>query len=203
MLQKRRLYDLKTKDIISEEDQPFVANNMAFLINVKISFEDVAQITGSRTGICEKKSNRLLSKLLPCFYSRWQKRYLVLLGNYLYRFETDRSEKTKGLPISIDDTNIDFYKDEYTGSVDKSILCIRTIRKEYIFRFDSTEDASSWQQALINRQHYIIKEKLGHAKVDPEVAKFNKISESLFRQAVEHDKRNNEISNPLLNGQIM
>lgn len=176
---------------------------MAFLINAKISFDDVTQISGSKTGLCEKQSNRLLARIFPCFYSRWQKRLLVLSGNYLYRFETNRSEKTKGLPIPIDDCTVDYYKDTNSGNMDKSILIVSTIRKEYIFRFASTEDASDWHQALMNRKHYIVKEKLGHAKVDPEVAKFNKISDSLFRQAVEHDKRNNEISNPLLNGQIM
>ena len=160
---------------------------------VLIGCPDLIAVKECRHGICYKKNNSLLSYLFPCIFEKWKQRYLVLVGNYIYRFENKMSTKTKGVPIPLDSARI--ARDAIS---DSHVIIVKTIRKSYLFRFDTEEQAESWFTAMKERKLKSIQERMGHSPISKEVDMYNKKAEALFARVLkleiktseEEDRRN-------------
>jgi hypothetical protein len=51
-------------------------------------------------GVLLKRKRRFLGMCQSCCADRWQERYCILVGRYLFCFEDNYSEKAKGTPVS-------------------------------------------------------------------------------------------------------
>jgi hypothetical protein len=149
---------------------------------ITISCQEMLQIPNINHGICLKKNNSFSSSVLPCIYPKWKQRYLVLAGNYLYRFENEHGTEIKGIPIPIDTAM-------FTIDESRCLIELKTIRKNYIFYFNSPKGTKVWYDALQKRKHLSIKENLGHAPLLPIIKKYNELSDSLFNQKVENERK--------------
>ena len=81
------------------------------------------------------------------------------------------------------------------------ILELKTIRKTYIFRGIDKADCLAWISAIEERKHMSIKEKMGHAPLQEEVAKANKAAEKLFNEKLRREgieASSMDIFNPLV-----
>ena len=50
-------------------------------------------------GTCEKENVSFLSYWFPWLFPRWKKRFLVICGNYLFRFVDEDSDDLKGTSL--------------------------------------------------------------------------------------------------------
>lgn len=129
------------------------------------------------SGMVEKKSKSIWVVLLPCIYSPYQSRLLVLVGSYLYRFVDEVSQKPKGSPIALENAAFRVCKDDVQS------FEVVTLVKKYIFRVDSRATASAWVSNLIKRKANAISEELGHLKITPAVARANRVGAKLCAKA--------------------
>jgi hypothetical protein len=181
------------------ENEPYQPGNVLGT-NIVISCQELLRIPSANAGYCSKKNNSVLAVVFPCCYSKWKTRYIVLLGNYLYRFESENSGKTKGIPIPIDSATINLKKKEAVYEVE-----IKTIRKNYLLIFDNNDLANDWYKSLQSRKILSIQENLGHSVLSAEVKKYNAKSDLLFKRMLYNESRENTAHpnstfNPLTEG---
>lgn len=170
----------------AEDSQPFIIS----MSNSKLSCADLLQIGPDKCGYVHKKSNSWTSYLLPCIYSRWRSRYLILIGNYVFRFESEHGERPKGIPIPVDSITVKVFED--------GTFVLETIRKSYFFRADSVAIARSWAEAIKARKFMAIKENMGHAPVNSDVKKINSAGFKLFEEKLKADRVELDMSyNPM------
>ncbi len=184
---RKRLRDDTLED--TEDSQPFILN----MSGNKLTCADLLQIGPEKCGYVHKKSNSWSSFFLPCCYPKWRSRYLILMGNYLFRFESEHGQRPKGVPIPVDSINVKV--------LDDGIFVLETIRKNYYFRADSIAVAKVWADAIKSRKFMAIKENMGHAPVNPDVKKINSAGFKLFEDKLRADKVELDMSyNPLNSG---
>lgn len=148
------------------------------------------QTAPERSGYVEKKSNSWTSFLLPCFYPRWRRRFLVVVGSFVFRFESEHGERPKGVPIPVESITVTVLED--------GLFVLSTLRKQYHFRVDSKAEAERWANAIRARKFLAIKENMGHAPVRPEVKNFNSLGVKLFDEKLKADKAEYDMSyNPM------
>ena len=151
-------------------------------------------ILATKFGYLYKRHDTVFSYFFPFIFSPWRKRYFRLIGQFLYRYKDETSDKLKGIPIPLDfATTID--KDE------GDIFTITMIRKKYIIKAESNDDCNSWVNELKIHREIVIKESLGHKKVDEKYIEINKKGHQIFFEKLRKESLQNETSyttfNPL------
>lgn len=112
---------------------------------------------------------------------RWETRYLVLLGSYLYKFDDEGYKKVapsqpKGSPLAL--SSIDVYivdKDDlrnlsFEGQREfleaGTVFCVSTFRKQYYYSVSDHEQATVWVNSILDARQEAIKRSMGHADKD-------------------------------------
>ena len=111
---------------------------------------------------------------LSFLWPTWKTRHLVLLGPYLYRFETTHGT-LKGSPVLISPLNIHVLDDM---DVDKAvplavrwasrrfepsaILCLRTLTQSHYYACASSADARLWLTSICDAQQEAVRRSMGH-----------------------------------------
>lgn len=131
-------------------------------------------------GYCEMKKDYWLNEMCPCLFGvQWRHRFLVLAGNFLFRFEDKTSEKPKGIPIPIDSVRIELSEN--------NVLVLSTIRKQYHLKMKSSQELSNWAGTISQRQNECIRESMGHAVASKNIVLANKIGGSLYEKKLAKD----------------
>jgi hypothetical protein len=137
----------------------------------------------------------------------WKKRFFVIRGGFLFRFTSStRTARPKGTPIPLSDATIDVVResdDDDNVNEDVSLLlCVSTIRKEYIFRTDTTEKRDEWVKRLRIAKQISIKVSLGHVKEHSVDKKAREAGERMFhngirreREAISHETEMRNLGN--------
>mmetsp|Transcript_9915 Transcript_9915/g.14610 ORF Transcript_9915/g.14610 Transcript_9915/m.14610 type:complete len:233 (-) Transcript_9915:351-1049(-) len=111
---------------------------------------------------------------ITLFLPSWKPRYLIQLGGYLYRFESEKSSVPKGSPLAVDDIIDIFGVDDlemeaniagaFHGTSKLYFFCVSTLRKRQYYAVSSSqEDADLWIRTLRQSQQEQITRKMGHA----------------------------------------
>jgi len=117
---------------------------------------------------------------------KWRIRYMVLLGNYLYRFKSDNSTSPKGSPILVQHTkarvvNINDGDDAEdqdagvrhalegmpVGSQGVFAVHVQGSGKTQYYGVTTVEDARAWVNSLRQSKQESIVQSLGHSKLPP------------------------------------
>lgn len=183
---------INNSDVIDGEDKPFIMNMNKSGIPTA---EDVIALSPAFHGSCYKKNNSFLAWIFPCIYPEWKERYLILIGAYIYRFSSEIGD-LKGVPIPVESTTV-------TLSEQNDTFALETLRKKYVIRVTSTEDRTKWVDAIKTRKHMAIKERLGHAPLDPEIKKMNSLGDKLFNKRIlserkDAERENDAVQNPMM-----
>lgn len=169
------------------EESPFLPQ----MSSGSISCAMLMALHPAKSGPCEKKDNSWLAYLFWCFFSQWKERYLVLIGSYLYRFESELGETVKGCPIPIDSCFVNLLQDGFFEVV--------TLRKKYLVKVGSPGEAKDWVEALKDRKLQAIKENMGHAPLDPSIKRLNQQASVLFEKKLRKERwEAQDVSNPVL-----
>ena len=113
-----------------------------------------------------------LSFLAP----KWQQRYLILLGSFMYKFMDDSSLSLppKGSPIPVDSLDVNFLEgaalesDDVAGGIElpsgcSSVFVVSTFRKKQYFAVRDREQAMIWVNSLREARQEAITRSMGHA----------------------------------------
>jgi len=119
---------------------------------------------------------------------RWQTRYLVLLGSYLYKFSltgTDDATTTtgstehqqqgpKGAPLAVESLDAHLIDSDRDFGIAVHLLppgydtmiCVSTLRKKYYYACTSRPEAVAWINSLREARHEATTRFMGHAPKD-------------------------------------
>ena len=149
-----------------------------------------------KEGFLDKKTRDMFDGLLPKFCDcreKWKlNRYILSVGQYIYRFKDDNGIELKGVPIPLLSATVKLlvYKgQEHPMNEVESPFCfeISTLRKTYVYRADNDAEASSWVHFLNQKKMLAHKEVRFHAQVHPAIAKINRLSKKLYADRMQED----------------
>eukprot|EP00977_Amphora_coffeiformis_P007345 scaffold1588_cov222-Amphora_coffeaeformis.AAC.17 len=122
---------------------------------------------------------------LSCLAPRWERRFLILLGGYLYKFtnDTDPTKEPKGSPLPIRSVDINLldpdaqqqHLDDGAGVAwemvpppfaCRGLFLVSTLRKKHYYATPTVEDAATWVNSLRQGRDEAVKRSMGHAPVD-------------------------------------
>lgn len=126
---------------------------------------------------------KLISKiwLLKWFAPKWERRYLILLGSYLYKFTDTYSTTPKGSPIQIDAVNVNLIGSTSDISFDDqgvaealqslprgcdAVFVVSTLRKRHYYATSDRDQALTWVNSLRQARQEAITRSMGHAPSD-------------------------------------
>ena len=133
----------------------------------------------THSGIVEKSSNSWLVWLFPCIWDKWQPRFLVLIGSFLYRYIDESSCMPKGAPIPLDTATVSIRKGQ-----GQFCFILSNFQKTYEFRAKSPAEARQWVAAIQQRAADAVRERMGHAETSTEKRRANRIGTLLYDKAV-------------------
>ena len=112
-------------------------------------------------GEVKKESGSWLTWMFPCWYDKFQTRYLILAGKYLFRYVNSDSTTVKGAPIDLESGHVELVPGEPCQ------FCITSLRKSYNFIAPDAQSCLDWVKAIRRRQADNQKESMGHMRPTP------------------------------------
>jgi len=123
---------------------------------------------------------RLVSKLwfLSFLAPKWERRYLILLGSFLYKFIDSSSSNPKGTPLPVESVDIHIVSspdadDDVSGIAEafwmlppeqrNCVFVVSTLRKKYYYAASSRDDALAWVNSVQQARQEAITRGMGHA----------------------------------------
>lgn len=137
-----------------------------------LSYQCLLNLSPQMHGQCMINKNSIYSFFFPCCFQTWKPRFILLLGNFLYRFENENDKFPKGLPIKINNIQIKI--------ISTTEFRIISLRKEYQLKFETPDLCNLWLSFLKERQYLSIKEEMGHIEIDPKIKKINEATNKLI-----------------------
>lgn len=112
---------------------------------------------------------------LQCFAPQWKERFLIQIGDFLYKFKSDNAKVPKGRPTSLDSTDVnlaDFTTEPelYYVKPDPNypaLFCVNTFRKKQYFAVATEEEALAWVNSLREARQESVTRQMGHANNKP------------------------------------
>ena len=123
----------------SPTDKTSISMSNPFLKPLSVDF--IKSASPQKQSYCEKENDSLLSYWLPWLFPRWKIRYLVLCGNFLFRYQNEDSDTPKGVPIPLDVSQI-----SYTHGNE---LTLTNLWKDYKFKFNDDALCSGKRSPLM------------------------------------------------------
>jgi hypothetical protein len=133
------------------------------------------------------------------FAPKWERRYLVLLGSFLYKFADNlERQQPKGSPLPVDTIDVFlveqgdsrgfegvFLDESSVPSGCKSVFCVSTFRKRFYYAVADREQALLWVNALLEAKQEAVRRSMGHAHEDSYPKSweyYDRLGQSLRRQ---------------------
>mmetsp|Transcript_25477 Transcript_25477/g.74264 ORF Transcript_25477/g.74264 Transcript_25477/m.74264 type:complete len:206 (-) Transcript_25477:46-663(-) len=149
--------------------------------------QELLQRDPIKSGYMSKRSEQYFGACPLCCPARWKQRYFVLSGAYLFRYASEHGTSPKGVPLPLEACT--FQASDGVDAQAETPFCIAvtTVRKAYLFQLDSKGERDEWLRVLRDSKQRVIKERLGHAEVNPLHALANRTGETLFNKRLKKD----------------
>lgn len=153
-----------------------------------LSANSMIAASPSHHGKVYKLQIPLLFSVLPSFLQRiicswaclsflapkWKERYLIQIGNYVYRFKTPTSTTPKGAPVLLEMVNARLLTSREDGvefvatppSVG-AVFCLSTYKKKQYYGVSSRDEAMTWINSIEEGKQEAIRRSMGHANDMP------------------------------------
>ena len=192
-MKRRTMEMVNVNDNKETSNDDFSMNMNKFTGNGSPSAQSLLSLVPTPySGYVEKKNNSIWSYYLPCIFKQWKRRFFVLIGNYLFRFDSENGEKPKGIPIPLDSSKISI------KNIEECTFEVWMIRKLYTMRASSKDECRKWVKILNDRKADAIRENLGHVHVSQSVKLANKVGTNLVKLKLEKEIKEIESYNPML-----
>ena len=128
----------------------------------------------------------------------WERRFLILLGGYVYKFtnDNDPTKEPKGTPLDISIVEINLLDGENMSQAHDAALAfsllpppgcqagfmLSTLRKKHYYATATMQDAETWINALRQARDEAIKRNMGHAQkhsYPPQWTEYDRMGKSL------------------------
>jgi len=108
------------------------------------------------------------SKVMPCFGCVNKRRYLILRGKYLFRYASESSRKSKGVPIDIENCKIEIVDktEDDLGEILQYAFAVSSLSKSVLVSVDNCDERDRWVHSLNEAKQRAIKQRLGHVEID-------------------------------------
>ena len=142
----------------------------------------------------------ILSRCGPrSWLPQWKRRYLIALGEYLYRFKDQDGAAPKGspLPAATTESRIAPHEEEHSelSSVFgvfpegfNTVFAVSSVGKTQYFAVESQEEARVWVNSLRQMRDGAITRKMGHSASVPYPAEWTAFDFSAKRLASQKDR---------------
>jgi len=171
------------------DDIPYAATGLAAPKMLQASPQHHGYVMRLRVSPFYAILPRLLQKLISRLWSaiasfvgapRWERRYLLLLGSYLYKFEDATRPNPKGSPVPLEAVDVHLINLAYPDDVDTmgeeslrqlpvgygGVFVVCTLRKKYYYATSSREEALTWVNSIRQARQEAITRSMGHAPSD-------------------------------------
>jgi len=123
-------------------------------------------------------------------YPIWKKRWFILKGAYIFKYENQNGSEPKGLPISVLMIEISTSA-VATLNPDPQWPCVftlSTLRKDYTLASETAEDRDLWIAKINQAKALAIKQNLGHAPISQDDRVANENGDWLNEKRLEHER---------------
>ena len=143
----------------------------------------------SQQGTVFKLQVPLLYSVLPAFLQRiicswsclaclapiWKERYLIQIGNFLYRFEDSQSKTPKGAPVALDSVQVRMASSLNEDGMEfaalppgvGAVFCVSTYRKRQYYAVSSREETVAWTNSIRDGREEATRRSMGHTQNVP------------------------------------
>lgn len=180
---RRRPNGTATATAKANVDEPYLGKGLAA--------SSMLQAAPSQSGPAMKLHVPILYSILPdflrtfiryCFKGlapTWKPRFLIQIGNFMYKFVDENSRSPKGSPLSVEEMDVYLLEDFHNGvdGVDQcdipslenfeGFFCIATLRKRQYFAVPTADDARVWVNTLRQARQDAVTRRMGHARDQP------------------------------------
>lgn len=110
-----------------------------------------------------------ISRCCPKFMApQWKRRYLIAVGEYLYRFKDGDGTTPKGAPIAIGPISVQIVTEQdvlnFLPPGCDAVFEVSSVAKTQYFAAQSSEDAALWVNTLKEMRQACITRQMGHSK---------------------------------------
>jgi hypothetical protein len=190
---KHRRPQLQDNDTDDQESTPFI-QTMPNRSNSPSALE-LLSLSPAKYGYLLKRNNTFLARLCPCLYPKYKRRFFVLIGSFLFRYEDENSDHVKGIPIPLDSIRVtslgENANDEEFG------IQLQSLRKNYTILASSLEERDEWISAIRLRKSAALREDMKHAPVSEAIQSINRKADSIYKKRLAADSSPDETFNPL------
>eukprot|EP00658_Telonema_sp_P-2_P027865 TRINITY_DN21454_c0_g1_i2.p1 TRINITY_DN21454_c0_g1~~TRINITY_DN21454_c0_g1_i2.p1 ORF type:complete len:155 (+),score=55.43 TRINITY_DN21454_c0_g1_i2:198-662(+) len=119
----------------------------------------------AKVGYLEKEGS---SSLCSCTKPSFKLRFVVIKGQYVFKFRSPEDKNPVGRPIGLLGAKI----------AEKTATSFRlaTIPKDYVFKASSNEELEAWIQAINQQTQLVIKQSKGHAEIPASEEQSNQLA---------------------------
>lgn len=106
-----------------------------------------------------------LSFLVP----RWQQRYLILCGSFLYKFKDQTSAIPKGSPFEVEALSVEKLSGQLFPELGflppgfTAVFSVSTLRRQHYYAVADEEEAMLWVRSFKEARQEVITRNMGHA----------------------------------------
>ena len=188
MHRRRKLTEFNNRETDVEKES-LIMNMSSNRQDKTPSAPQLIALDPAKSGWLDKKNNSILSHICCCFVKEYKSRFVIVIGNYLFRFSSPESNFPKGVPIPLDSVNIS------VSSENDHVFELSSVRKSYIFRASSAEERDNWVNIIKSRKLQAIKEGLGHVPLRSNIELVNRAGDALFEERLRKDCDTDSSSN--------
>jgi hypothetical protein len=105
---------------------------------------------------------------------KWKERYLIQMGNYLYRFKDAQSSTPKGAPVPLEEADVRLMSLHEDGvefvalpSSVRACFVVSTLRKKHFYGVSSKEEAMTWVKSMEDGRQEATRRSMGHTRNVP------------------------------------
>jgi hypothetical protein len=153
-----------------------------------LSANAMIRASPSQNGAVYKLQVPIMFSIFPTFLQRiicswswfaflapkWKKRYLIQIGNYLYRFKDSQSLTPKGAPVPLEQASSRLMSSEEYGvefvalppSV-RAVVIVYTLTTKQYYGVSSREEAMVWLNSLQDGRQEATRRSMGHTRDVP------------------------------------
>lgn len=138
---------------------------------------------------------------------QWKRRYLIVLGGYLYRFKDENSPTPKGAPVTIDNTEARIISRGDTSTSNEfnclldllpdgcdTVFEVSSLSKTQYFAVESREEALAWVNSIRQTRQDSITRNMGHSKNVPYPKQWESFDASAKRLQEQKERIKNRMS---------
>jgi len=117
----------------------------------------------------------------------WKRRFCILKGQYLFKFDSPTADHPKGAPIPVLGITCTLGPVDPKPSDHSHTMTLSTLRKDYVMGAASREELQAWMDVIAVAKNRAIKQQLGHLPLSESDAFANRSGDLLTQKRLDRE----------------